>query len=130
MATIEPEVDLALPEFTALRDVLARPFLRHRTSMGLGDASDEWILDHVDDICLMLVELTKHAVDIDDRAWLRRHVWWRLLAHQLRNELSTDPRRMITFWQRRKVLETLRSRSAYTSPRRLRWVLTCSGLAY
>jgi hypothetical protein len=39
--------------------------------------SDEWILEHVDDICLVLVELTKHAIAIYDRPWLRRHVWWR-----------------------------------------------------
>jgi hypothetical protein len=54
--------------------------------MGLGGASDEWILAHVDDICLVLSELTDHAVDIDDRPWLRRHLWWRLLAYQLTNE--------------------------------------------
>jgi hypothetical protein len=35
--------------------------------------------------------LTEHALAIDDRSWLRKHIWWRLLAHQLSNELSTAP---------------------------------------
>jgi hypothetical protein len=91
MATTEPEVDLASPEFTALRGVLARAFLKYRASMGLGDASDQWIPAHVDDICLVLSALTDHAIAIDDRPWLRRHVWWRLLAYQLTNELPTAP---------------------------------------
>jgi hypothetical protein len=86
-ATTEPEVDLASPEFMALRGVLARAFLKHRASMGLGDASDEWILAHVDDMCLVLSALTDHAIAIDDRPWLQRHIWWRLLSYQLRNEL-------------------------------------------
>jgi hypothetical protein len=49
MAETEPEVDLASPEFTPIRGELARAFLKHRVSIGLGDASDESILDHVDD---------------------------------------------------------------------------------
>jgi hypothetical protein len=34
---------------------------------------------------------TEHALAIDDRPWLRKDIWWRLLAHQLGNELSTAP---------------------------------------
>jgi hypothetical protein len=85
------ETDLNDPEFTPVRGELARVFLKHRASMGLGDTNDGWILAHVDDICLVLIELTKHAIDIDDRRWLRRHVWWRLLAHQL--AMNCPPRR-------------------------------------
>ena len=28
---------------------------------------------------------------IDDRAWLRRHVWWRALSYCLRNNLPSTP---------------------------------------
>jgi len=35
--------------------------------------------------------LTEHAVAIDDRAWLRRHIWWRLLAYCLRNDRPSKP---------------------------------------
>jgi hypothetical protein len=80
--TTEPEVDLASPEFTPVRGTLARAFLKHWASMGLGGASDEWILAHVDDICLVLSALTDHAIAIDDPRWLRS-----LLSYQLRNEL-------------------------------------------
>jgi hypothetical protein len=76
-----------LPEFTPMRGQLARAFLKQRGSMGLGDASDEWILAHVDDVAAVLLALTKRAMEADDRAWLRRHVWWRALAYCLRNDL-------------------------------------------
>jgi hypothetical protein len=33
--------------------------------------------------------VTDHAMAIDDRAWLRRYVWWRALAYRLRNDLPT-----------------------------------------
>jgi hypothetical protein len=49
-------------EFAPIRGELARAFLKHRASMGLGDASDEWILAHVDDICVALSALTEHAI--------------------------------------------------------------------
>jgi hypothetical protein len=57
----------------------------------LAGSPDEWILGHVDDVAAVLMALTEHAIKIDDRAWLRRHVWWRLLAYQLSNELPTAP---------------------------------------
>jgi len=38
-----------------------------------------------------LIALTELAMAIDDRPWLRRHIWWRLLSYQLRNELPTAP---------------------------------------
>jgi hypothetical protein len=35
----ETDIDLSVPEFTPIRGELARAFLKHRASMGLGDAS-------------------------------------------------------------------------------------------
>lgn len=89
MATTDTVLEAA--EFTPIRGQLARAFIANKASMGLGDASDEWILAHVDDICLVLSALTDHAIAIDDRPWLRRHVWWRALAYCLRNNLSGAP---------------------------------------
>jgi hypothetical protein len=91
MAETEPEVDLSSLEFTPIRGELARAFLKHRVSMRLGNASDEWILDHVDNITLVLVELMKHAIAIDERPWLRRHIWWHALAYALSNNKSGPP---------------------------------------
>jgi hypothetical protein len=48
-------------------------------------------LAHVDDVCAVLIALTKRAMEADDRAWLRRHVWWRALAYALRNDKPTPP---------------------------------------
>jgi hypothetical protein len=39
----------------------------------------------------VLIALTQHAMDIDDRPWLRRHVWWRALAYCLRNDMPGTP---------------------------------------
>jgi hypothetical protein len=83
------DIDLNSPELAPLRGVLARAFIANKASMGMADVDDRWIIEHVNDICLVLVKLTEHAVAIDDRPWLRRHLWWRLLAHQLSNELPT-----------------------------------------
>jgi hypothetical protein len=44
------------------------------------------ILGHVDDVAAVLIALTEHAMAIDDREWLRRHVWWRALANALSND--------------------------------------------
>jgi hypothetical protein len=84
-------LDLDAAEFTPIKGRLARAFLQHKASLDLGDASDEWILLHVDDVAFVLMALCEHALAIDDKAWLRKHIWWRLLAHQLSNELPTEP---------------------------------------
>ena len=77
--------------FAPIRGQLARVFVEHKADMGFPDATDARIVEHVDDIGAVLIALTEHATKIDDRVWLRRHIWWRLLAHQLRNELPTAP---------------------------------------
>jgi hypothetical protein len=64
--------------------------LVHKAGIGLLDRTDQQIVAQVGDITAALIALTEHAVDIDDGPWLRRHVW-RLLAHQLNNELPTAP---------------------------------------
>jgi hypothetical protein len=61
-------------------------------------ATNGSILAHVDDITLVLVELTKHAIDIDDRPWLQRHIWWQLLSYQLRNAADRAARRLDQPW--------------------------------
>jgi hypothetical protein len=61
--------------------------LAHKADVGAPRASDQAILDRVDDItALMLDAPTEHAMDIDDRPWLRRQVWWRAQAYALRND--------------------------------------------
>jgi hypothetical protein len=83
------ELDAA--EFTPIRGQLVRAFITHKASMGLGDTSDEWIVEHVDDVATVLIALTEHAVKTDDRAWLRRHVWWHALAYALSNDKPGPP---------------------------------------
>jgi hypothetical protein len=85
--TVHPDA----AEFTPIRGQLARAFLANKASMGLGDATDEWILAHVDDVAAVLMALTEHAINIDDKAWLRRYVWWRALAYALSNDKPGPP---------------------------------------
>ena len=70
---------------------LAQAFIANKASMDLGDATDEWILSHVDDVAAVLMALTEHAIAIDDRVWLRRHVWFRALAYALSNDKPGTP---------------------------------------
>jgi hypothetical protein len=65
--------------------------VEHKADMGLGDASDQWIVEHVDDITLILHLLTIDAEKKGDRNWLRRHVWFRALAYRLDNGLAGSP---------------------------------------
>jgi hypothetical protein len=61
------------PDAEQVRLRLGTAFIEHVDDLspeGEPAATPEWILVHVDGICPVLVELTKHAIDIDDRRWL------------------------------------------------------------
>jgi hypothetical protein len=66
-------------------------WLAHKADIGAPHTSDEAIVSQFDDICLMLYLLIGMAQERKDRAWLRRHVWLRALAHQLRNKKPGTP---------------------------------------
>jgi hypothetical protein len=88
MATTELRPDD--PEFAGIRADLARLFLRHRVDLGMALASDEWIVEHTNDITATLWVLSKHAIDHGDEGWLTRHYWWLQAATRLnRGEAST-----------------------------------------
>jgi hypothetical protein len=55
--------------------------------MGLADACDHWIVEHVDDVCLTLHLLTGMAPEKGDLDWPVRHEWWRRVGYRLRNDL-------------------------------------------
>ena len=52
--------------------------------------SDEWIIEHSNDLTATLWFLTQHAIDHNDWGWLTRHHWWLQAATRLnRGEPST-----------------------------------------
>ena len=63
----ETDIDLDAPVFTPNRGQLARAFIANKASMGMADADDRWIVEHVDDVAAVLIALTKHATAINDR---------------------------------------------------------------
>ena len=88
MATTELRPDD--PEFAGIRADLARLYLRHRLDLGIAPASDEWIVEHVNDLTTALWGLTQHAINHGDEGWLTRHYWWLQAATRLnRGEPST-----------------------------------------
>jgi hypothetical protein len=79
-------------EFAGIRADLARLFMQHRADLGIALASDEWIIEHANDLTAALWGLTQHAIDRNDEPWLRRHHWWLQAATRLnRGEPSTPP---------------------------------------
>jgi hypothetical protein len=64
--------------------------MRHRLDLGLALTTDEWIIEHVNDILAALWFLSRLALDHGDWDWLRRHHWWLTAATRLnRGEASS-----------------------------------------
>ena len=77
-------------EFAPIRADLSRLYTRHRLDLGVALASDEWIIEHTNDLTATLWFLTQHAIDHNDVGWLTRHHWWLQAAVRLnRGEPST-----------------------------------------
>src|SRR5882762_7201622 len=56
-------------EFAGVRADLALLYMRHRVELGLALASDEWIIEHTNDLTATLWFLSRHAMDHGDEAW-------------------------------------------------------------
>jgi hypothetical protein len=76
------------PEFDGIRADLARLFMEHRLELGLAFASDEWIIEHTNDLTASLWFLSQHAIDHGDEPWLRHH-WWLTAATRLNHGEAT-----------------------------------------
>jgi hypothetical protein len=77
--TVHPDA----AEFAGIRADFARLFMAHRLGLGLALASDEWIIEHTNDLTATLWFLSRHALDHKDEASLRRHYWWLQAATRL-----------------------------------------------
>jgi hypothetical protein len=73
LTSIEAEIpelpDLNSPELALIKSRLARAYLGHKANIGAAHATDQDILDHVDDVtALMLGALARAMAE-------RRHTW-------------------------------------------------------
>ncbi len=67
-----PELpDLNSPEFAAIKSRLARAYLDHKADIGAPHATDQDILDHVDDITALMLGAMARAIADRRRTWLQ-----------------------------------------------------------
>jgi hypothetical protein len=68
--------DLNSPEFAGIRTQLTRAFIEHKADLGVPQASDQDILEHVDDIMALLVGTATKALELRSAEWFRRYGWF------------------------------------------------------
>jgi hypothetical protein len=78
-----PPLDSA--EFAGLRGQLARAFIVHKADLGLAaaGASDQAIVDRVDDIMAVMLGAVARATATGDEDWLSRYTWFVDLVERL-----------------------------------------------
>jgi hypothetical protein len=76
---------LSSPEFAQVRGELARAFIANKAALGpvAAHASDQAILDHVDDIMAVMMGRAAKAMELGDAAWLERYAWFTTLIETL-----------------------------------------------
>ena len=76
---------MADPAFASVKAQLARLYLTHKGDLGAAAAaaSDEDILQRVDDITLILLRAVGRAIVVGDDAFLERHRWFTEVAEDL-----------------------------------------------
>jgi len=73
------------PEFAGVRGQLARAFIAHKADLGLtaAGASDQAIVDRVDDIMTVMLGAVVRATATGDENWLSRFSWFVDLVERL-----------------------------------------------
>jgi hypothetical protein len=87
-----PELrDLNSPEFAPLKARLARAYLDHKADGGAAHATDQDILDHVDDITAVMLGALGRAMAERRHAWLLHYSWFVDLINELLDNLPSRP---------------------------------------
>jgi hypothetical protein len=81
------------PEFAQVRGELARAFIANKAALGpvAAHASDQAILDHVDDIMAVMLGRVAKAMELGDAAWLERYAWFTKLVERLSDDEPGTP---------------------------------------
>jgi hypothetical protein len=87
-----PELrDLNSPEFAPLKARLARAYLDHKADVGAAHATDQDILDHVDDITAVMLGALGRAMAERRHAWLLHYDWFVDLLNELLDDVPGKP---------------------------------------
>ena len=87
-----PELpDLNSPEFAAIKSRLARAYLDHKADIGAPHATDQDILDHVDDITALMLGALGRAMAERRHTLLQHYGWFTDLVIELLDDLPTAP---------------------------------------
>ena len=83
--------DLNAPEFEPIRARLARAYLDHKADIGAPHATDQDILDHVDDITALMLGALGRAMTERRHAWLQHYGWFTDLVIELLDDEPGKP---------------------------------------
>jgi hypothetical protein len=87
-----PELpDLNSPEFAAIKSRLARAYLDHKADIGAPDATDQDILDNVDDITALMLGALGRAMAERRHTWLQHYGWFTDLVIELLEDEPGKP---------------------------------------
>ena len=87
-----PELsDLNSPEFAAIKKRLARAYLDHKADIGPVHATDQDILDHVDDITALMLGALGRAMVERRHTWLQHYGWFTDLVFELLEDEPGKP---------------------------------------
>jgi hypothetical protein len=87
-----PELpDLNSPEFAPIKARLVRAYLEHKADIGAPDATDQDILDNVDDITALMLGALGRAMTERRHAWLQHYGWFTDLVIELLDDEPGKP---------------------------------------
>jgi hypothetical protein len=87
-----PELpDLNSPEFAAIKSRFARAYLDHKGDIGAPHATDQDILDHVDDITALMLGALGRAMAERRHTWLQHYGWFTDLVIELLDDQPGKP---------------------------------------
>ena len=95
MTSIEaamPELpDLNAPEFAPIEARFARVYLDHKADIGAPHATDQDILDRVDDITALMLGALGRAMAERRHTWLEHYGWFTDLVIELLDDVPGKP---------------------------------------
>jgi hypothetical protein len=83
--------DLNAPEFAPIKTRLARAYLDHKADIGAPHATDQDILDHVDDITGLMLGALGRAMAERRHTWLLHYGWFVDLVNELLEDEPGKP---------------------------------------
>lgn len=83
--------DLNSPEFAAIKSRLARAYLDHKADIGAPHATDQDIVNRVDDITALMLGALGRAMAERRHTWLLHYSWFVDLINELLDDAPGKP---------------------------------------